>query len=247
MKEVLENLGLTKNEATIYLTLLKLGPSQATKLIKHTKLHRAGVYDTLKKLIAKGLVGKITSNKNSVFEPANPIYLKSILKQKEERLNEIMPDLVKLFPAQSASTIRVFKDKEGIRATMNEILLHNPKEVLTIGEGNNVYDIMPIHVERFHKERIKRKIKVRELYLNSAKLRAKQVASLGLSETRILPKHFTKQAHIDIYNNIVMICAQNPKGTVVTFIDNISLAETFKEYFEFLWEQSEQITSGKNS
>jgi len=55
----LEELGLDKNEATVYLSLLQFGNAIAGTLIKETKLPRATVYQVLDRLAQKKLVLKI--------------------------------------------------------------------------------------------------------------------------------------------------------------------------------------------
>ena len=57
--EVLENLGLSKNEARIYETLLKEGESPVGFLAVKSGVHRRNVYDTLNRLIEKGLAFEI--------------------------------------------------------------------------------------------------------------------------------------------------------------------------------------------
>ena len=47
---VLESCGLTRNEAKVYFSLLKLGPSEASRIVSDSGLHRVLVYDVLGRL-----------------------------------------------------------------------------------------------------------------------------------------------------------------------------------------------------
>ena len=47
-EDILEEIGLSPNEAKIYTTLLGLGLSTVTSISNKCKLHRANVYDSLK-------------------------------------------------------------------------------------------------------------------------------------------------------------------------------------------------------
>ena len=58
-QDVLEEIGLSKNEAKIYLTLLRLGNVTATDIIKESGVHRSNVYDVLDSLVKKGCVAYI--------------------------------------------------------------------------------------------------------------------------------------------------------------------------------------------
>ena len=72
MVESLEEFGLTKIEAKVYLNLLRLGSTTTGPLVKKTELHRATVYDALKRLMEKGLINFIIKEKTRYFQAADP-------------------------------------------------------------------------------------------------------------------------------------------------------------------------------
>ncbi len=93
MKKVLEFFGLTDTEAQIYLALLNLGPSTATTIAKKANIHRRSVYDTTTRLIKKGIIGYIIKNNRKYFEAVDPERLLEIIKEKEQAINNILPQL----------------------------------------------------------------------------------------------------------------------------------------------------------
>ncbi len=76
-EQILEEIGFTRNEIKIYLALLKLGASTTGKIIESTGLHRAIVYDTLEKLLKKGIVSFVIQNNRKVFKAYDPERLKN--------------------------------------------------------------------------------------------------------------------------------------------------------------------------
>ena len=90
---VLEELGLSPAEAKIYLSLIEIGSTLAGPIIKRTGLHRGTTYQILQRLKEKGLVSSIVKGKKQYFEPANPDRLMDSLKEREEKLHEILPSL----------------------------------------------------------------------------------------------------------------------------------------------------------
>ena len=101
MKESLEQIGLTKNEIKVYLTLLKLGSVSVGMITEASGVHRRNVYDAIERLIKRGLVGHVLKGKIKYFEAANPNCLlnilkeeKDILKNKVKGVNEILPKLL---------------------------------------------------------------------------------------------------------------------------------------------------------
>ena len=85
--EILEEIGLSKNEAKIYLTLLDLGSATASKIADTSKMHRTTVYDALDRLVQKGIVSHIpifNINLRSPFSPSHHAFA---------IVNHISPDL----------------------------------------------------------------------------------------------------------------------------------------------------------
>ena len=76
-----EQTGLTPNEAKVYLTLLNLKQSGATKISEKCGLFRTLVYDILTKLIEKGLVSYIIKSKKRRYIASNPKRLLELLKK----------------------------------------------------------------------------------------------------------------------------------------------------------------------
>lgn len=54
--ETLQQLGLAKNEARIYQTLLQRGEMAVGEIANKSGVHRRNVYDSLNRLVEKGLV-----------------------------------------------------------------------------------------------------------------------------------------------------------------------------------------------
>ena len=65
-------LGFNKNEAIVYMSLIKFGKADANRLIKDTKFHKNIVYDNLEKLIDKGLITFVIEEGRKVFTVASP-------------------------------------------------------------------------------------------------------------------------------------------------------------------------------
>ncbi|MGA2664114.1 MAG: helix-turn-helix domain-containing protein [Nitrososphaerales archaeon] len=68
---LLEELGLTQQEALVYSTLLNLGGSPAKKVAEATQIAREHTYQVLKRLQAKGLVDVVLADQ-LLFVPAKP-------------------------------------------------------------------------------------------------------------------------------------------------------------------------------
>lgn len=234
-EEILIELGLSKNESRVYLSLLEIGQTNVTKLAHQCKIHRANVYDSLNKLIEKGLVNYIEKDKSKFFESAAPKHLMLILKDKENKLNQIIPQL-NLIRKLSHSTGRahVF---EGVNSFVNLLydFLEFKEEIISYGIPKIAPEIMKTKMPHFHKERLKRKIFMKHLYNHNAGKRIDTLNKMQLTEARYLPASFDSDVSTNICGDNVVIVLWGKPVTVVQ-IENKAMADSYKKYFQLLWD-----------
>lgn len=238
---ILMEAGLTLKEAEVYLALVTLGSSSASQIIQKTGLHRAVVYDLLERLIEKGLVGHVIRGRKKYFESTNPQRLLDILKEKEVKIKTILPQLFELSQFKEHLEVKIYKGKEGIKNVFEDIIRARPSEWLSLGSSGETYNLLPSFLDWFHKERIKKKIKSRGLLLNShnALKRGKMLSDMKLTEIKYLPKSFLTPTVINIYlNKVTLYSVSREKIPFIILIENNQLADSFREYFNWLWSLS---------
>ena len=72
MDDVLEYLGLTRAEQEVYLALLRLGPSSVTPIKKQIRISASKLYEYLEKLARKGLVTPVQTERQRIYQAADP-------------------------------------------------------------------------------------------------------------------------------------------------------------------------------
>lgn len=239
---ILTEAGLTQKEADVYLALVTLGSSSASQIIQKTGFHRAVVYDLLERLIEKGLAGHAIKNRKKYFESTNPERLLDILKEKENRIKTILPQLNELSQFKEHLDVKIYKGKEGIKTVFEDIIRAKPKEWLSLGSGGETYNLLPAFLDDFHKNRVKAKIKSRGLLLNNpnAVKRGQILSKMSLTKIKYLPKSFITPTVINIYNNkVTFYSVTKEKIPFIILIENNQLVNSFKEYFEWLWRLSD--------
>ena len=93
MEEIFRDLGFSEREIKVYLALLELGATTVGPIAAKTRLQHSKVYQTLEKLIDRGLVSFIIKSKTKYFQAQNPKQILNIIKEKEKRFSEILPKL----------------------------------------------------------------------------------------------------------------------------------------------------------
>ena len=89
----LKELGLTNNEIKVYLILLENGILNPTHVAQKTGLHRSYVYDTLERLLDRGIINTILVNNKKHYQPVDPKALRQSFELKLMKIDEILPQL----------------------------------------------------------------------------------------------------------------------------------------------------------
>ena len=228
--EALVSLGLTKRESQTYLALLKLEEAKAGQISEHTKEDRTNIYDSLKSLMKKGLVSYVIKDNKTYYRVASPEKLRSYLKEKEKTLQEIIPDLKRIYRSYKPKpVIEVYEGNEGIKTVMIDILKEK-KDFVVFGGTDRASVLMPEFTRRYLKEREKRKINSRQLYSQGAK-----VLISKSSQFKAVPKEFSGPATTLIYGDKVAIFMWFIDPAIVVLIKNKEAAKAYKNQFEFMW------------
>ncbi|MCX6706526.1 MAG: hypothetical protein NT001_00065, partial [Candidatus Woesearchaeota archaeon] len=236
--KILEDSGLTNTESRVYLMLLKSGSSLAGRITQETGIHRRSVYDALERLIEKGLVSYIKTNNRKHFQAEDPKRLADILKEKENTLSIIMPELeaMRNFIPEAKETA-FYKGKFALRAIFND-QIDEGKEILVVGGSENVNEIMGYYFMHYDKERKKKGIKVRIIFRESAR-ETDYVKTIPLADIRFLPDKSSSPLAINIYGDktAMILWTQEPIGIL---IKEKTVAEGYRRYFEVLWENAKK-------
>ncbi len=235
----LKKFGLSEKEGSVYLSCLELGETKATDISIKSNLPRTLVYDILERLINLGLVSyNIQANKKH-FIAAEPKELLRILKEKEESIKEILPNLEELQRLKGIKRpkVEIYEGKEGMKTVMNDILRSNIREFLAYGSSRSSFEVIPTFMEHWHKERIKRKVVMKILYNNTREAREKvrtKKTSLKFTEFKFMPIKLESPTATVVYGNKVVLQSWT-KEPFVVMIEDEEMAENQKRYFSEMW------------
>lgn len=235
--KTLESAGLTKNEAIVYMDLVRTGKSSALEISKRTGLHRSNTYDFLESLLKKGVVDLSIENEKKFFYPINPKDLLDYHKQKGDELKNIIPKLEEI--QNKPQEDRKVTLSEGINSVKSIIMnqLECKEPIYVYGSSKEPLEVLGGgFLEEFHKQRIKRKILLKRIHSIGSIKRAKELNSLEYTEARYLPLSSSKIS-INICGNKVSIFVWDmPVSAIV--IESKAIAESYRNNFELLWSEA---------
>ncbi len=179
--ETLVDIGLTKGEADVYVTLLKLGNTTSGNIIKLSKVSRSKVYDVLERLKQKGLATEMIKENVRYFEAADPKRILDYLHIKKEDIEKKIKTSEKVVHNLTAmrnlqlekQEVKVYIGIEGLKTIYNQILeeLQKGDEYLAfgIGEPEIQREEIALFMRKFHMQRAEKKVRARILMHPEAK------------------------------------------------------------------------------
>lgn len=235
-EETLIDCGLTKNESKVYVALLKLGSATAVEITKKSKVHRVNVYDALERLQYKGLISTIMQAKKRIYEAANPEQLLNLIKQKEEALQQILPELEQEFKLKKEKQqVYHFLGPEGVMRAYYMILEQKATLYALGGSGLNRKYLKHRH-EMWNKERKKRRIKIKALYYEHTRKERESSWDDPTVKIRFLPNKFKTIGMIDICGDLIVNLLPIEGEIMAIVIENKILADTYRKHFDFIWQ-----------
>ncbi len=233
----LKALGLTENEALVYSTLLEIGPRPAGTISRKTKLHRRVIYDTTERLIGKGLIGYMVENGKKIFSAANPARFKEIEEERENKMNEILPEMIELFNSakeKNGGDTLFFKGKEGLKSVFED-QLSEKKEILIIGASEVAYEGLEFYFHWFDKRRVKEKIKTKIIFNKDVEGKNPKIP---LSEVRYLPEKYSSPMAVNIYGDKIAIILWNKVSPFAIVVRQKEIADGYRKHFEMIWKSA---------
>ncbi len=240
-EEILREVGLSKNESKVYLTLLEIGLSTGGQIAEKSGVHRTNVYDAIERLIEKGLVSYILKEKTKHFEANDPSSLMNLLKVKEEKLKSIMPKLLLNRKLSKKTEVTVL---EGVVAARNTLLnfLTYKEPILIYGVPKETREVLgKFFLDRFQRERLEANVIEKVIYNEDAVQRVDELKKTPKCEVKILPKGFHSPMSTNICGDEVFFELFSRDPCLTIRIKSKDIADIYKKYFEVMWKIAKKV------
>ncbi len=230
----LKEVGLTETESKVYLALLGEGELIAGPLSKKAGIHRKNVYDALEGLLKKGLISVVEKNKKRYWTSLSPKRIRDILKEKDAKIEQIMPSLLSKQGNQLENRkVTYYDGLEGMKTFLNDIL-NSEKELLIQSGTGEGYSKMGFFIFPWFKKLNQQKKPIRVLFNPNVKNKGQIIKEISKIRYRTLPMNFSSATQLFIYGykTGILIWSENP---LCMLINNKEITLGFKKHFEALW------------
>jgi len=140
MKEILQELGLSKGEISCYTALLETGSSKVGNILKRTGIPSSKIYEIFAKLAKKGLVSYIIKNNVRWYQASNPKVLIDYIEEKKKRVKEIISQLILKQKDLNRQSVEIFEGQKAIFTLFIDLIRdskpNDPYLIFSINEEN---------------------------------------------------------------------------------------------------------------
>lgn len=247
--KTLERIGLTKGEVKAYLALLKLGPSPAGMVAKHSGVSRSKVYMILDKLEKKGMASHVERCGVLAFAAVEPSKISDFLSERRDELERLQKEFTAFLPQLEAfhkaggnvQNITVYQGYKGLRVSHEHLYLKLKKgdEYHVIGApGLAPWRNMEGFWIADHKRRVAEGIGVKILF--NADVEKKVLEHRNRQrhcEARYMPIGMVTPAEIEIFGDTTLIITISAEPISIEIVSK-EIADSFRAYFQQFWKRS---------
>jgi len=234
----LTTIGLTENEAGVYLASLSLGPATIQNIATAAEIKRTTAYTVVDSLMQKGLMNIVVRGFKKFFVPENPERVQQLLETRKERFAGLLPEFSSLYNLEGGESI--IKYYEGLEAVKNvyENLLIDIKpydDYLIIADQSKWIALDEKYFKDFTERRAKLNINIRALQVDSPISRHYKTLEKNLNFTiKFLPTSTELTTNLVITPTTLVIHQLHPPILAIV-IQNKSAIKLHKEIFEIMW------------
>lgn len=233
-EKVLENMGFSPNEIKVYLALNDHGSSKAGDVAKIAGMDRSSCYNAIKTLQEKGLVSYVMIGKIKWFQATGPKRLLEYLKEQEDDLQKILPELHERHKAVKVKgQVRLFKGIKGVKAVFQDII-RTGADNCVFGNESQLEHVLPDYQPQFVRQLKEQGIFVRELVRQG-----RGTPTSNPKQTRYVPANVESPVVTNIYGDKIalIVWTDIPEAII---IENAAAAKAYRNYFEFMWNNAKK-------
>lgn len=235
-------IGLSDEEARVYLACLEIGGGPVSVIARKAGAHRVSCYYTIDNLLQKKLLSQYNKNGVKCFAPEPPEQLLRITEERMNMAKSLMPELKSLISTSASKPkIRFYEGRDGVEKVFTESLTAK-REILGYTNLKNVTEFFPEFFHNYTHTKLKKNIKTR--YLSPTTVETVHVLDRFLPEKYdqnlieillVNKNQFLFENEVLIFGNSVGIVSLNTDELLGLIVESPTFARTMKGVFDLAW------------
>ncbi len=232
-QDLLIECGFTKNQARVYIALLRNPGSSAGKIASNLSMDRSFIYDITGSLIKRGLAYSSVVKNKKIFFAESPKQIVERLESQKAKAEIAVKKLENIKRDEVKKSIEIYEGKQALKKYISQIIEN--ENFFAIGGGGrlNMLEILkyeyPHYFEKLKKEKITGRIicsnENKEFWENSLKGSKIEIRSLVGAG---------KENSITLLGDKIILSEETDLPSIV-IINNPDQAHSIKHYLNLLW------------
>jgi sugar-specific transcriptional regulator TrmB len=248
VKQILREIGLNAYEVEAYVALLEVGQMTAMEISEKARLPYSKIYEVLNSLKDKGWVKSIGSRPNKYY-PTQPLEalttaklrLEDEYKSWEQTIASELQPLYEQRELVEHPDILILHGQQKVMVKLEEVFRKARKEIMIAAPefAKDIISSATVFLEVLQKTRVNVKIMIAGKTEDWKGLEG----LVGLTELRARNQMFGGGIIADGKEALLLLGEEKPN--LVIWSNHVGLVRFAKDYFQFLWDSSENIKLGK--
>jgi sugar-specific transcriptional regulator TrmB len=249
LTEKLSQLGIPEKDATVYLSLLALGPATVQQIARETGLNRSSLYVILDRILERGLASVAGEKGVRLYVAVPPERLARMAKEKLEQAILTRQNLEMLLPeidtlrkiSRHKPRMMVLAGIEGLQRGFEDVLTSKEKVVRIFSSAGEIAKSLPEYLPLFVRERFRRGIRMRGIHPDDdAGREIIRHIPVTIDDLTFVPiDQFKFPSDLGIYDNKVAFMSHAPPLCVA--IESEAISNVMKAVFDLAQAESRRI------
>lgn len=241
LEQVLEQAGMTKKQAKIYLSALTLGETTIKEIAQRSGIQRTTIYDVIQEMIDAGYIKLTKHGAKRKFLAATPEELQFIIKRRASAIGGVLEDLIQMSNVEKTKPkVWFFEGIEGLKNAFNDTLKYPISEMYQWGSRDLLDVLGEEWSTKYMLRRANEKIFAKTLSPDLPDVRRyKKMDEKHYREIRLVdPEEFLFEIELDVYGNRLAMISVKDQMAVV--IESKPIANTLKAIHKMCWEAARE-------
>lgn len=238
-KPLINLLGLTDQEASVYMALLELGEANIQDIAAKSGVKRTSIYNFITTMKDRGLIIQSKKHGGKLYTPVNPKQLVDIGKSRLLEVEGIIPELSALYQGSiDKPRVSYFEGVKGIQDAYTD-MLDTKQPIISYEDIDYLKKMLPTNYYQYlPPERAKRGIPLRTISKDSPQARTfSQDDQKLLRQTKFITTDEPLKTEINIYGNKVLMISFREDRPFATIIEDKDIVGTLRTTWNELWKR----------
>lgn len=238
-KNLLNTLGLTEDQISVYLATLELGQASMQDIARKSGVKRTSIYNFLDSLKEKQLLTEIKKHKRKVYSAINPEHLVELVKIKVIEMESVLPELMAIYNQKNNKPrVTYHEGLAGIKEVYAD-LLKTKKEVISYEDLDYLKKMLPKEYYNYlPPERAHRGIPLRAISKDCAIARDFVKNDFKLNRaTKFIQTKQDLKTEINIYGDKVALISFRNDTPFAVLIEDKDITQTLRTTWNELWDR----------